>query len=229
MNSIFKTIASASLFLAATASANAAVTIGAASGGNCFPFSCGYSGTYQQVYSGSSFGTPTTITGIDFFTNLYPGTYNTAKYALRFFYTGKSVDGLSQNYALNRTTLLADFGTFNLSGAAQPTLSFTATPFLYDPSLGNLLLDIRVSNLTASGSSYQDMATASNDAMSRVYGSNNGNGTADTWGLVTRFNTAATPAVPEPATWAMMLVGFAAIGGAMRGRKRQHPNVRFAF
>ncbi len=35
-------------------------------------------------------------------------------------------------------------------------------------------------------------------------------------------------AVPEPTTWAMMLVGFAAIGFAMR-RQRQQPQVRFAF
>jgi len=35
-------------------------------------------------------------------------------------------------------------------------------------------------------------------------------------------------AVPEPATWAMMLVGFAAIGAGMR-RKSQHQTVRFAF
>jgi hypothetical protein len=35
----------------------------------------------------------------------------------------------------------------------------------------------------------------------------------------------ATPAVPEPATWAMMLVGFGAIGGAMR---RQRTVLRLA-
>ena len=29
----------------------------------------------------------------------------------------------------------------------------------------------------------------------------------------------ATPAVPEPATWAMMLVGFGVVGGAMRRRR----------
>lgn len=42
-------------------------------------------------------------------------------------------------------------------------------------------------------------------------------------------NSAGSGAVPEPATWAMMLVGFAAIGGAMRSRKTQQPKVRFAF
>ncbi len=33
--------------------------------------------------------------------------------------------------------------------------------------------------------------------------------------------TGATPAVPEPATWAMMIGGFGGIGGAMRARRRK--------
>jgi hypothetical protein len=36
-------------------------------------------------------------------------------------------------------------------------------------------------------------------------------------------------AVPEPATWAMMLVGFGLIAGAMRRRQPQQSEVRFAF
>lgn len=36
------------------------------------------------------------------------------------------------------------------------------------------------------------------------------------------LNIAAVAPVPEPATWAMMLVGFAGIGFAMRARRRQH-------
>lgn len=37
-----------------------------------------------------------------------------------------------------------------------------------------------------------------------------------------------TGAVPEPATWAMLLLGFAMVGGALRTR-RQTARVRFAF
>lgn len=36
-------------------------------------------------------------------------------------------------------------------------------------------------------------------------------------------------AVPEPATWAMMLFGFGLVGGAMRRRKQQRSKVRFAL
>lgn len=36
-----------------------------------------------------------------------------------------------------------------------------------------------------------------------------------------------TAAVPEPATWAMMILGFAVVGGSMR--RRQEPTVRVRF
>ena len=37
----------------------------------------------------------------------------------------------------------------------------------------------------------------------------------------------ATPAVPEPATWAMMLFGFGAIGGTLRCRQKVATRIRF--
>lgn len=39
---------------------------------------------------------------------------------------------------------------------------------------------------------------------------------------------ATTPAVPEPATWAMMLLGFGGTGYAMRRRRKVSARVRFA-
>lgn len=38
----------------------------------------------------------------------------------------------------------------------------------------------------------------------------------------------ATGAVPEPATWAMMLIGFGAMGGALRRRSTAASRIRFA-
>ena len=47
-------------------------------------------------------------------------------------------------------------------------------------------------------------------------------GTDESWGLdnfsVTATN--ATSGVPEPATWAMMVMGFGAVGGALRSRRK---------
>ncbi|OBX19234.1 hypothetical protein A9995_08930 [Erythrobacter sp. QSSC1-22B] len=43
------------------------------------------------------------------------------------------------------------------------------------------------------------------------------------------FWTSATPAVPEPGTWAMMLLGFGAIGFAMRRRREDKVRLRYAF
>ncbi|MBY0583667.1 MAG: PEPxxWA-CTERM sorting domain-containing protein [Sphingomonas sp.] len=40
--------------------------------------------------------------------------------------------------------------------------------------------------------------------------------------------TIATSAVPEPATWAMMLVGFGGIGAAMRRKPKVTTRIRFA-
>ena len=36
------------------------------------------------------------------------------------------------------------------------------------------------------------------------------------------------PAIPEPSTWAMMIIGFGAIGGAMRNRRRNRIAVSYA-
>jgi hypothetical protein len=48
----------------------------------------------------------------------------------------------------------------------------------------------------------------------------NGNGTISAFGPATSTRLASMAAVPEPATWAMMLIGFGGIGTAMR-RNRQ--------
>ena len=41
-------------------------------------------------------------------------------------------------------------------------------------------------------------------------------------------NVSVTAAVPEPATWALMILGFGAVGGAMRRRQTVKATVRFA-
>lgn len=42
------------------------------------------------------------------------------------------------------------------------------------------------------------------------------------------FGSAQLPAVPEPATWAFMIFGFGAIGGAIRRQRKVNTNISFA-
>ncbi|MFC3595135.1 PEPxxWA-CTERM sorting domain-containing protein [Novosphingobium piscinae] len=49
-----------------------------------------------------------------------------------------------------------------------------------------------------------------------------------TFGSTTAGSGGNTGAVPEPSTWAMMLLGFAAVGMAMRKRANVVTSVRYA-
>ena len=70
---------------------------------------------------------------------------------------------------------------------------------------------------TPSDSNALSYSNASGDPMSNLYRSRGaGAYTTSTNGLVTRFSTSA---VPEPSTWALLLLGFFAIGTVMRSRK----------
>jgi hypothetical protein len=202
---------------ALAAPAQASVTVGVADsfGGNCFPFGCGYTGEYQQVYGSSAFSGPITIDTVTFFPRNDPGSGpNASAFTLTFYLTSRPVNGLTTNPGTNETTLLSSFGTFVPGSSYQ----LTGNSFTYDPALGNLLLDISTSGAPSFGDSFY-FSSASGDAMSNLYRSG-GTGalTTGTNGLVTQFSQ-VNSAVPEPATWAMMLIGFGAVGSAMRRRR----------
>lgn len=54
-------------------------------------------------------------------------------------------------------------------------------------------------------------------------------GTSQDGSYTGTLNVVNQPAVPEPSTWAMMLVGFGAVGGAMRRRKAAATRLNFNF
>jgi hypothetical protein len=141
----------------------------------------------------------------------------------------------ANNVGLDVSTVFS--GALTLTTAAtgsgaQPfdyTITF-ATPFLYDASLGNLLLDVTIpTTATVSGAGFGfltfDTVNTLNDGIYSVVDINNGaatTGFADTAGAITSFTTSAvTAAVPEPASWALMIGGFGFAGMAMRRRSRQ--------
>lgn len=70
--------------------------------------------------------------------------------------------------------------------------------------------------------------SAANNATSLAYQSNGGPyGMVGTQLAFTIVGSSATAAVPEPATWGMLLAGFGAVGGALRRRQRVTSCVSF--
>jgi hypothetical protein len=202
----------------------------------------------QQIYSNTFFSGPVDITAISFRafpgaapSGFFSNTVNVSNILIRATTTGLSgteASGLqpSTNFAANlglsSTTVYS--GALTLTTAAtgagpQPfdyTINFS-TPFAYNPGAGNLLLDFLIpQGATVSGNGFGfltfDNANTNNDgvrSVSSIFNGSSATGTLGTDAAITAFTTRAIAAVPEPATWAMMISGFAIVGASLRGRR----------
>ena len=197
----------------------------------------------QQVYAASFFTTVQNITSLAFRST--PGFLNGANYSNVGITLSTTSFGDETGTPLSGT--FADNIGADVQTVFQGAISFAApatggfeyivnfsTPFLYDPSKGNLLLDVLLPNGTVvDGSGFflasYDNANTVNDgvySVNSVFDGNAATGIANTAAAITQFTgTSVTAAIPEPATWAMMLVGFGMIGGAAR---RPRLRVRYA-
>lgn len=208
------------------------IVLGTDSGGNADPFAGpfpGFPGTrYQEAYASSDFAGPISISAIDFF--LQPGfsgsTLYGATYQVSLSIIGADIDALSEtNLDSNPGVDNTLFAVETLAGPAPNVLTFSGGPFYYDPSLGNLLLDMRVSNPTGGGSAiFQDGAGRGPAGIIRY--SNFFNGTRG-YGLVTEFSGVSSSRFtnelvsPEPGTLVLL-------GGGLAGlfiRRRRHTGI----
>jgi hypothetical protein len=205
----------------ASASASALVIGAPATGGNFIPFgsSAGWP-EYQQVYAASDFSGTITIHDIEFYTYSGTGTPNPGVFKISLSTTSAPVNGLS-------TELSANLGSNNTTvyDAALPAVQngvldiLFSTPFTYNPANGNLLVDLYSLTPYSGGPSFA-FNGGSGGAFSRGFlgqtipVSNNS-------GLVTGFST-----IPEPSTWAMMMLGFVGLGFA--GFRASRRNASFA-
>ncbi len=202
------------------APALAGVTVGQADSGNCYPYSCGPTdgvSHYQEVYNGAAFGGALTIGSASFTSQTGAGPSDSASYDVSFYLTSATVTSLSSDLGSNEGTLLANWGTFTI-GSMPAVLTLSGSSFVYDPSAGNLLMDVVIHDATSVAGFYQGYYNADYTGVdvARAWNSSNfGDFGATTGALVTTFGGA----VPEPASWALMLGGFGLVGAAMRRRK----------
>ena len=240
----------ASIMFVSPAIADTLVVPGSGTGNAQAPTPFNYYGStgsqVQQIYASSFFPVAELISGFSF--RAYPG-------AAPSVFFSNSVDisdvviqlsttsaGADESGSLPSTTFADNLGgdtTTVFSGAltlttaatgigAQPfdyTVTFS-TPFLYNPSAGNLLLDITIpSGATVSGSGFGfltfDTVNTIDDGIYSVVNIGDGeaaSGTLSTAGAITAFS-ASPAAVPEPGTWLTMITGFGILGLAMRKRR----------
>jgi len=188
---------------------------------------------YQQVYSASQFGAsgPVTISQIAF----RPDGADSGASLIIFFNsvqidlstTARTPTTLSTTFASNvgpdNATVFNGFvfNNFPITGPAGGpkdfTITFNVTPFIYNPSAGNLLLDVRAfesgggisDNLDAqSGSGF----TAHVDAS----GIGSTTGAIFPTGLVTQFQVSPVVRVPEPSTLPLSALAMLLAMGALR-------------
>jgi hypothetical protein len=166
----------------------------------------GFVGTrYQQAYASTDFPGPMAITSISFFNHSpFEGPLPVATYMILLSTITSGIDTLSNtNFDSNdgpNNTLFA-FG--DLSGLAPLQLVFDGGPFDYNPAVGNLLMDIQLSNEVASGGAFYDARSGSATGIFSRY--QNFSAGTQGFGLVTQFTFAS---VPEPSMIVLLVGGL---------------------
>lgn len=200
----------------AAAPCRAQVVIGTNQGYNGIPFGFGNQVTrYQQVYLGSAFTSPFSIESISFFSEaMQGGVIPPGSYTFAFSTTSASPTSLSSTLANNVGTPLVTFAT-TTGGSA----TVSGVPYVFDPALGNLLLDITVD--VQSGSAAFQAGIDSRTARAwQAGGSGNLDGPGVTYGFLTQFDgVVATTTTPEPTGVVLLATGLLGVFGAAR-RKR---------
>jgi len=201
---------------------------------NSYPFNLGFFGAgYQQVYNATEFSSlsgPELITQIAFrpdgtFGNAFSSTLPFVQIHLST--TEHVADALSATFANNvgADDMVVFSGALALSSANTgggpkdfDIVVNLKTPFLYDPSRGSLLLEVR--NFGGGSTTLFDSDSSNPDGTSRLYarGGPNVTGSTDTNGLVTRFTFEQQQrGVPEPSAFAL-LGAVALVGWGLRRR-----------
>src|SRR5215475_13088638 len=137
---------------------DSSITIGTPYLPNGLPFSItggDFNGTsggdwdYQQIYSSMAFSGPISFNTITFFDTLIPGSVVlSGNYDITFSYTSSP---LNSDYPVAGTGTQTFFDGVLGGPVTGTSFSISGTPFVYDPSLGNLLIDVHVTDQAIGG------------------------------------------------------------------------------
>jgi hypothetical protein len=225
-------LAALALLLGGVGQARAgSIILGGTGSNNTFPLgfttpSPGYLGEYQQIYASSAFPGPVTIESIAFSSSSLPGnpppTTRTVDMTVGLSPTTATPSNPGTSYDANKgpgfTTVFSGPLTFHtLNQDTFDVVIPLTTPFTYDPSSGNLLLDVFVNSSSGGNAAFQFGFNSPDTG--RLY--NSGGVGAPTAGPHEGLLTEFTTAVPEPSGFT--LLGLGSLGllvSVRRGRKQ---------
>jgi len=200
---------------------NGSLTVGNVdlTAGNCIPFLCNTTNfylnvpvsnvDYQQVYGAGAFAGPTSISSLTLYYAPWrggPSLVISGTYSVYLSTTSAAVNALDgNNLANNRGGDWTFFGTFATGTDTNPQITISGAPFSYDPSQGNLLVEIFGLGQVVTGN---------------VQGQN-GYMQVDTDGTIMSRAVEYSTVVPEPGMLVMFGSGVLGLAGMVR-RKLVH-------
>ncbi|NVD44179.1 PEPxxWA-CTERM sorting domain-containing protein [Altererythrobacter sp. HHU K3-1] len=133
----------------------------------------------------------------------------------------EGVDGSLDNLTVTLADAMLSFTEFefNLFDSLDNTTSVTIT--LSDGTMQTF-------DLSRNGQNFFGIRATDGDTLTSVSFATNGTGVGDVRQVRIGGISEMTAAVPEPATWALLLLGFGFVGGMMRKTKPAHVRVRYA-